>query len=227
MNQDTELELWKEWKRNPTPANEQKLLASFAPLIEREVQRWRGVLADELLRIKAQQLVLQALKEFSPYRNVKLSTFIVNNLQQLSRLTYTHQNVARIPEHRVLKISAYKAAKSKLEAKFGREPTVQELAEELAWPVSHVERMQRELHQEFVESGVPLAIFDRRNTDANTVAFIYNDLSPLHKKIFEHTTGWGGSKILKMQDLAKKLGMTVSQLSYQKTLMTKEIEKRL
>lgn len=227
MNQDKEFELWKAWKRNPSLQNERALLDSFTPIVEKEVQKWRGVLSDDLLRLKAQQLLLQALKSYNPNVGTKLSTHVVTQLQQLSRLTYSHQNIARIPEHRVLKISAYKAAKQALEARLGRSPTIEELADELAWPVSHIARMKKELHEEFIESGVPIPIFDQRNTDTNTMAFIYHDLSPLHKKIFEHTVGWGGAKILKMDELAKKLNMTVAQLSYQKRLMSKEIEKRL
>lgn len=223
----TDEELWKEWKKRRTPETEAALLKQLEPVIFKEVQKWRGVLAPQLLEIEAQRLALQAAQTYSPAAGAKLATHVSNQLRQLSRLTYTHQNIARIPENKALRISTYQAAVSNLQDKLGRMPTIEELAEELCWPRSQVEMTQKMLHGEFVESGTPMPIFDRDNVGANVMAYIYHDLSPLQKKIFEHTTGWGGAKILSRAELAKKLNITPAQLSYQKRRLVDELQKRL
>lgn len=223
----TDEELWEKWKKQQTSENEAALLRALEPIIFSEVRRWQGVLAPQLLEIEAKRLALEAAKNFSPKYGAKLSTHVSNQLKRLSRLTYTHQNIARIPENKVLRISAYQAAVSNLKDDLGRDPTVAEISEELCWPRSQVEMIQKMLHGEYTESGVPVPIFDKDNVGANTVSYAYHDLSPIQKKIFEHTTGWGGAKILDRVSLAKKLKITPAQLSYQKRKLVEELQSKL
>ena len=53
---------------------------------------------------------------------------------------------------------------------------------------------------------------------------IYMELSPDEKRLCEYTTGYNGAAVLSNADLQKRLGITLSQLSYRKNLLRKKIE---
>ena len=86
-------------------------------------------------------------------------------------------------------------------------------------------RFQKSMRKEFLESGDTVPIFDSTSDDAKIIDFVYNDLSPQQKKIFEHTTGYGGAPILSNAHIMRKFNMTQGQLSYQKKLLTDHISK--
>lgn len=216
VDKNRDLDLWREWKRNPTPFNLQKVLDALEPIIHSEVNRWSGTLARPLLELEAKRLAVEAIKTYSPSRGAALATHVTNRLRKLSRISYTHQNLARIPEHQTMQYNTYVGAKAHLEEKLGREPSGSELADHLGWSVPYLTRFQKSLRKEFLESGEPPAIFDRPSDDAHLIDFIYNDLSPQQQIIFQHTTGYMGSPLMSNKQLMKKLKMTQGQLSYHK-----------
>jgi hypothetical protein len=225
MDKEKDIQLWKAWKQTPTDYNAEALLNQMNPIIQKEVNRWSGTLARPALELEAKRLAMEAFHSYRPTGGAALGTHVTNRLRKLSRLPYTHQNVARMPEYQTLKFHTHNIAKSALEEKLGREPTVDELSRQLGWPKPYLTTFQRSLRQEFIESGTPAPMFDIDSGDAGTVDFVYNDLSPTQKRIFEHTTGYGGAPVLKNPQMMKKLDMTQGQLSYQKRLLVNKIGK--
>ncbi len=221
-----DFEAWKAWRASPTDQNMQAILRNLDPLIQSEVNRWSGALARPLLEIEAKRLAVEAIQSFNPNAGAALGTHVTNRLKKLSRISYTHQNIARIPEYQTLKFHTFNVARSALEDQLGREPTADELSDQLGWSQSYLDRFRRSMRKEFVESGEPVPIFNQTSkNDGGLVDFVYSDLSPLHKKLFQHTTGFGGSKVLDNPALMKKLKMTQGQLSYQKRLLVDHLEK--
>jgi len=216
---------WKTWQVNPSSANMGGVLNQLNPLIQKEVNRWSGnySLARPLLELEANRLAAEAIQSYSPNRGAALATHVTNRLKKLSRLPYTHQNVARLPEHQTLKFHAFHSAKADLEDKFGRDPTSDELSDQLGWSRPFLTRFQKSLRKEFIESGDVVPIFDSPSDDVQTIDFIYNDLSPIQKKVFEHTTGYGGVATLSNPQLMKKLNLSQGQLSYQKRMLVNKI----
>lgn len=221
---DRDLEAWKEWKSNPSPMNMQRVLDSLDPLIQNEVNRWSGTLARPLLELEAKKLAAEAVESYLPNMGASLGTHVTNRLKKLSRITYTHQNVARMPEYQTLLYNTYRTAEVDLEENLGRPPTAEELAERLAWSKSYMNRFQKSIRKELIESGEPPPIADRPSDDAKIVDYLYNDLSNKQKTIFQHTTGYAGSPIYTNNQLMKKLDMTQGQLSYQKKLLVDKIK---
>jgi len=223
---EADFEAWKTWKSSPTDFNLQQILNRLDPLIQSEVNRWSGALARPLLEIEAKRLAVEAIQSFSPTGGAALGTHIMNRLKKLSRISYTHQNIARIPEYQTLKFHTFNVAKSSLEDQLGRQPTTDELSDNLGWSQSYIERFQKSMRKEFIESGEPVPMFtDSQQNDGGMVDFVFNDLSPVQKKLFEHTTGYGGAKVLDNPGIMKKLKLTQGQLSYQKRLLVNHIEK--
>jgi DNA-directed RNA polymerase specialized sigma subunit len=195
------------------------------PIIQTEVNRWSGTLARPDLEIEAKRLAVEAIESFSPTGGASLATHVSNRLKKLSRLSYTHQNVARLPEYQTLKFRTFADAQSKLTDKFGRDPTHTELADELCWSKPAVKSFQTSLRREFIESGDLPPYFDEEREDSGILDYVYHDLSPQQKKIFEHTTGYGGVKVLSNPELTKKLKLTQGQLSYQKRTLVNKFER--
>lgn len=218
---EQDLALWRTWKRTPTDANLSAILRQLDPLIQREASKWAGTLARPLLETEGRRLAVEALHDYDPSRGAAVGTHVVTRLQKMSRLSYANQNVARLPENKMLMFHAYNLGHSHLEDELGRVPTTDELADHLGWSIPHLTKFRREIsHQEMLESGGAAesgsaGLFEADEQD-HTVDFLHHDLAPQQKLIFEHLTGYGGAKILTNQEIQKKLGLTQGQYSYQK-----------
>jgi hypothetical protein len=224
---ERDVELWKKWHRGRQDADLQALLQQLDPLVQSEVNRWAGSLARPLLELDAKRLAAEAIQSYDPHKGAALGTHVANRLKKLSRLSYTHQNIGRIPEHQTLKFHSFQLSQENLKDKLGRDPTTNELSEDLGWSKPYLDRFQRSMRKEFVESGAMPPIFDSGAGDSGMIDFAYNDMNPMHKKMFEHTTGYGGAKILDNQDLMKKLKLTQGQYSYQKRQLVDQLEQVL
>jgi DNA-directed RNA polymerase specialized sigma subunit len=215
---DRDLELWNVWNKSKSSIDLQNLINQLDPLIQAEVNRRAGTLARPLLVTQAQVLAAKAIKNFDPSKNVKLSTHVTNQLQKLSRVNYAHQNAARIPEHTMLQFHSFNLAKEDLKEDLGRDPTSQEMADQLKWSPKKVEQFQTQFGRaELLESiDSPSGMFVAATHDPR-IDYAYYGMSPRQQKIFEYTTGYLGSEQLSNTQIIKKLGITQGILSYEKT----------
>lgn len=225
---EQDLALWKKWRATRSPVDLSRLLDQMNPLVQREVLKWSATLAKPLLDAEGKRLAVEAFDSYDPSRGAALGTHVANRLQKMSRLSYSNQNVARLPENKLLMFHTYNVAHAKLEDAFGRTPTSDELADELGWSMKHLTQFRRQTaHQELLESGGSEGEggpgFEAEETD-HTVDFIHHDLPPTQKAIFEHLTGYAGTKMLSNQDIQRKLGLSQGQYSYQKKLLVDRIE---
>jgi len=217
-----DLELWRAWKRSPTESNLSALLTQMNPLIQREVTKWSGSLARPLLESEGKLLAVEAFKSYDESRGAALGTHVANQLQKMSRLSYAHQNVARLPENKMLMFHTYNIAHASLADQHGRPPTTDELADHLGWTIPHLTKFRREIgRQEVLESGGAAgeageAALTAENESDHTVDFLHHGLPPQQKLLFEHLTGYGGAKVLSNQQIMKKMNLTQGQYSYMK-----------
>lgn len=219
---ERDFELWQTWKRSPTDANLTALLKQVDPIVQKEVTKWQGTLARPLLEMEGRRLAVEALKTYDPTRGAGIGTHVTNGVLKLSRTSYQNQNVARLPENKVLQFHTFQLAHAELQDGLGRHPTTDELADHLGWSIPHLTDFRRQIgHQELLESGGAAPETNNplnaatEETD-HTVHFIHHDLPPVQKAIFEHLTGYGGVKQLSNGEIQKKLGLTQGQYSYQK-----------
>lgn len=220
---EQDIALWRMWKKNPTDANLNALLQQVNPLVQREVQKWSGTLARPLLETEGKRLAVEAFRSYDPTKGAGLGTHTANQLLKMSRLSYANQNIARLPENKMLMFHSYNLAHSELQDSLGRAPTADELADHLGWSIPHLTDFRKQIgRQELLESGGNATgegnagtLFDADETD-HIVDFMHHDLPPVQKQIFEHLTGYGGAKILSNQEIQKKLKLTQGRYSYQK-----------
>ncbi len=227
---ERDFELWQTWKRSPTDANLTALLKQVDPLIQRETNKWSGTLARPLLETEGKRLAVEAFQNYDPAMGAGVGTHVVNRLLKMSRLSMSNQNVARLPENKMLMFHTYQLGHAELQDGLGRHPTTDELADHLGWSIPHLTDFRRQIgHQELLESGGAAPETNNplnaatEETD-HTVHFIHHDLPPVQKAIFEHLTGYGGVKQLSNGEIQKKLGLTQGQYSYQKDKLITHID---
>ncbi|MAG27776.1 hypothetical protein CMI47_19785 [Candidatus Pacearchaeota archaeon] len=215
--------LWRAWKDTPNKGTLTPLMKQLDPVIQKEVGRWAGsAVARPVLKIEAKKLTLQALGSYDPGK-AALNTHVTNQLKGLSRGPYTYLNPARMPEHRQIKLKTYKDSEERLSEMLGRDPTANEIANDLAWSIQEVGRFRKELRKEYSTTQPIPPGFEQDDSDAGVLGFIYHDLNPQDKRVFEHTTGFGGAQILSTKDMMKTTRLTQGQISHSKRRLKKLI----
>lgn len=222
VNKKTPESLWHTWSKDPSVDNSESLLGAFRPMIHKEVSRHSGLLPQSFLEAEAKRLTFTAFESYKPSIG-KLSTHVGNKLRGIGRVNYTYQNSLRMPEARQRKYTVFSEARQKLEEDFGREPSMQELSEELKWPINEVGRMIHDVHRETSPVNTDSTpVFD--DSEKFMVDYIYQSLHPEEKVIFEGITGYMGHPIIKPVDLAKKLKLSESQFRRRRDKLVEKIQ---
>lgn len=227
---DRELALWKDWKKTGDPVALGQLMTSIQPIIGMTVKKFHSVpLPPAAIKGEAMKHALGAFKTFDPKAGASLGTHVANHLQKVNRFVYEHQNVGRIPEHRILQVGTFKSVKSELRYKLGRDPSAAELADELNWSPQEVERMERELRREMPESAAMDVDFTfTATTDSQRILnYIYYELSPKEKVVFEYLTGWAGKPRLSEAEIASKVGASPARVKKLKAKIAEKIRGRM
>jgi len=220
--QQQDLDLWREWRRTGRSAVLDKLLDRLQPLIYREVGKWQSTVPPAALESKGRLLTVDALKSYDPNRGAAIGTHVTSRLRKLSRHVYPYQNIARLPENKQLLFNTFSVAQGTLYDQLGRDPTTEELSDQLNWTGKRVRDFQRSFgRRELVESEG--ALMDDHD-ESPLVHFYYHGLAPQDKLLFEDITGYGGKQALSNKKLTKKHRMTQGQLSYRKRKFTEEIK---
>lgn len=224
-----DIDLWKKYKAQPTLANRKALLKRFDGVIQSQVNKWAGPVSRDILLNEAKLLAYKAFDTYSPTGGAALATHVTNCLLPLSRVVYTYQNAARIPENLIMKLNTYNTAVSNFKTLNGREPTTDEMHSELGWAASEITRIRDYNRRDLVESGPAVSgSFFESNADDDfedvILGGLYFELSPEEKTLFEHTTGYNGAKVMNNTELSQRLGITTTQLSYKKKLLKKKVE---
>lgn len=216
---DKDLAAWRAWKTSPTDANLSALLKQMDPMIQSEVNRWGGVLARPVLETEGRKLAVDAFRTYEANRGAALATHVANSLKKLSRLAYTHQSLARVPENKRLQYHSVELASTHLADQLGRPPSHEELADHLGWSLKYLNQFKTEAaRKEYVESGPVIPNLQTEEHD-DTVDLVHHDLTHVQKQIMEHLTGFRGAPVLGNVEIMKKLNLTQGQYSYQKRLI--------
>lgn len=217
--------VWAKWRDDQTPANAGLLLDSFRPMIHKEVNRQKGTLPQSFLEVEGKRLAFDAFNNYDPDRG-RLSTYVGSRLKGLSRANYTYQNTLRMPEAQQRKFSTFMSARHALTERLGRDPSVAELSDDLAWSTSDVASMEKNIHHEIPEfkSTAMVGAAPAWSSDDAVVDYLYHDMMPEEKIIFEAITGYKGHPILSVKDLAMKLRMSESQIRRRRDKLVEKIE---
>ena len=192
------------------PANKElgdKLLEIHAPYIKANINKWSGILPQEVLNTYGRHYALEAFKTYNPER-ASINTHLYNQMSQLSRLIYMHQNVSNISEHQLQDIGRVNQTRDYLKDQLDREPTVQEISHHVKLPINHIERVLKNQRADFVnDSDLEHQQFGVHTTDTSkaTTIFSYrNSLDDKQKKQFDLFTGYNDTTPLSPKEFGLK-----------------------
>lgn len=226
--QAEEMKLWRRWM-----SGDQDSLAPLLKSYDPVVHQWTHKLSTSSLppvfietAVKTQ--ILDSFRSFDPGRGVQLNTYVNSRLPKVLRDTvYTYGNLGRIPEERQRKITTFQQAKDRLAETLKRPATAMELADDLAWNMKEVERMEKELRPARMMTEEGEFSFVSDDGDQKMLQYVYHSLAPKHQLLFEHHFGWAGKAKMKDDQLAKTIGVTLPKLKDMKKDLARKIEKSM
>ena len=189
MESDKDFELWKQWKKTQTMYDLENLMRQVNPLLQNEIQKWTTLVPKSVLDNTAKKIALKAFQEFDPNRKIKLSTYLVSNLQKLSRTAYERQQTVSVPEQHRLTFNKYITARQMLENELGYTPTIEHIADHLRIPVTKLNFIISNVgKRELIESGEG-PVFGKDVDDGLVIEMAYRQMTPRQQQIFDYRTG--------------------------------------
>lgn len=143
LTPEEEIELAARIKKGDKKAREQMIKANLR-LVVKIARDYEGLGLPLLDLISEGNIgLMKAVERFDPSKGGKLSTYSSWWIKQsIKRALANQSKTIRLPVHLVDKISKMRKAALKLQEILGREPTDEELAEELGIPASRVTQMR-------------------------------------------------------------------------------------
>jgi hypothetical protein len=201
-----------------------KLLTDHKNLIDSEAKKYSTNIPFITAQIEAHRLARQAAESYTPSIG-KFSTHLVNSLKKLSRISTQYGSSVRLPENTQFGINKLNNLEKQLESEFGRPPTTEELADYSGMNIKAVNNILKSKKSmvSFTNMMNTPTIIDSSNDEWAT--FVYHDLVPNDKIIFEHMTGFGGKKVLEAEQIAKKLKIPHTQVNHRIKIISDMLNK--
>jgi len=212
-----ELELWHRWDQGGRKAEElEPLMQSLAPLIHQRSNIYAGKvnIPPPAVHAEFQIQAINAIRSFDPNRGVQLNTHVTTQMRRGQRFITTYQNIGRIAEPRIYRITEFNAAKATLGDTLQREPSAHELADHMKWSVSQVSAMESELRREVPSSMLQAGTEELRpSKEGELLRLLQYDLSPQEKTVYEYLLGENGKPQLPPGQIAQRMGLSPSKVS--------------
>jgi DNA-directed RNA polymerase specialized sigma subunit len=216
--EDDRLAAFEAWRSDPSEPNTKNFLSSVDDIVSGALKTHAPGLEDSL-RTQAKIMALDVARKYDPARGSGLGTHMYHHLHGLSRVYGKRKTPLYIPENRSLLNAKINNTVSHFESEHGREPTVEELCDRTGLSIKKLEKLRSYSSGEdmsrssrVTEEGSDLAVIpmDRHRM---WVEYVYHDMDPIDKKIFEWSTGYGGTKRLSKHEMAAKLRVSAPAVS--------------
>jgi RNA polymerase nonessential primary-like sigma factor len=220
------------WSLEPTPDNMSKIVDSLSPTINSEIQRYTG--PKPLLRTRAKSLAIKAVRTYKPDSGARLNSWVVTQLQPLSRYGRESGRLIHTSELAVRQGAAMAAAREELMDELDDEPTDQQLADHVGISTSRVKTL-RALNRPVLSEGAfagtespeavePAVVETGPDPILHTATeMVYAGLSPRDKMIIDLKTGRNGKEQLDNQSIARRLGVTPALISQRSAMIAQQI----
>lgn len=214
---DRDLELWKKWNEGGRKQEDlDELLEQLKPVINKAAYVYAGKVNIPKPAVEG-QFRIQALKAIGTYdpNKAALHTHVTHQMKAARRFINKYQNTARIPGDKINRVGDVQRAEATLFDELGREPSDQEIADNLSMPKTTVSLLRQQNRRDIpfskIEGG---GQFDYQVDEASEVlSFLPTDLSREENLVFEQLTGAGGRRKLTANQVAQRLGMSPAKVS--------------
>lgn len=241
-----DLDLWRAWKADPKEETLIPLMESIRPLVNQRVGEFsRAPVPQAAVRATATSLALKALHSYNPSSGTQLGSWVYKQLRGVHSEVSRHQNIGRIPYRRSRQIGTFKDVVAELTEELGYEPDAATIAakmnESLAevgrlrasskWTPKHVKKLQVELGRgDLIESkALDVDRLDdlRAGTEREVLRYIYHDLDPREKSVFEYQYGLYGRPQLNVTQTAAALKLSAPTITRIRQSIQKQVDERM
>ena len=212
-------EIYGQWKADPSQENNAKMLDTLSPAIAGATRMHVG---DEnpLMKSRARRMTLDAIRSYDPKRS-RLRTHITNQLRGLKRVRRKQNSVMSVPERVSLDRYNTELAQQTLADELGRDPSLAELADKTGLSVkrlTHVRGYNPAVAEGSMSREVDFAgaVSTPGNVSDTWQQIVYDEATPIDKKIMEWTLGIGGRKLLSNAEIARRLKRSPGAISQRK-----------
>ena len=219
------------WQLDPSPANMSKVLSSLDTTLNTEIQRYPG--PRPLLKGRAKVLAMDAVRKYDPTRGAQLRSWVVTNLQPLSRYGQQLRPI-HASEMAIRQAAEVNRVSEELADDLGREPTLDELADEIGLSKKRIQQVRNSVKATVSESVFTEGDDSGEGTksspgvvpyDTLTTAkeMVYESLNTRDKQIYDWKIGAHGKPVLPNRLIAKRLGVTPALISQRSQQMAYQI----
>lgn len=219
---------WDAWHQSDTPETRKALLEAVSPQIGTALHTFAPGMEQGLL-LKANTMALKAASTYDPNRGLKFKSYVYQQLQPLQRIVGKRSNIVQIPERHLIEGRRLAEETQRFQDENGYEPSTADLADFTGMSVKRIEAIRS--HRAAVSEskatspeGDPMAA-QREDIQKAWCDYIYGSLPSFDQKIYEWRTGYAGSPVLGVVDIAKRLNTspaTVSQRMKRISMMIQE-----
>lgn len=236
---ETADDVYMTWKKDPSKANMDKLVKKLEPTIDSGMMTYTGT-SNPLTRSQAKRMTIGAIKSYSPEKESSLPSWVILNLQGLKRST-TKASPINVPERVRLDLNYINSHTEEFIDENGREPSDEELADLTGLSIKRINYVRRINRSTITEGQVSEATsYDSGSEDSNFdlsatftdvdkiwLDYVYTDLDPINKQIFDMRLGRGKyqNKPMSVGEIAKTLKISPSAVSQRTNKIADEIAK--
>lgn len=225
------------WLADPTPDRMAATLRSLNPVIVSEIQRYPG--PKNVLRSKAKELAVGAIRGYNPASGAKLTSWITTQLQPLNRYGRSVSGSVKVPEMALRQAAEMESARLRLADQLGDEPNDDQLADELGISARRISQLKGMVRPVMTEGALEDMLSDDSDEGSASpgvasvgadkqlraaVDVVHGELDERDRKILEAKTGYGGSPRLDNQTVAKRLGVSPALVSQRSLAIANRIK---
>lgn len=205
---------------------------SLRPTIDSVVASLGGT-GNPQIAAKARVVAAKAIQSYDPAAGATLPTWVSQQLRQLTRDIRKSNNLVHVPDGVQLDAYALYRAEREFEDEYGREPTVEELADISHIPVKRIKDVRTKMRpivsdaSTESEDGASLISMDNSDYTQDALDYVYNESDRNDKKLLEYTVGYGGASVLDAKQIMEKLKLTPVQLSRRKARLSMRINEAI
>jgi RNA polymerase primary sigma factor len=206
--------------------------------------QYRGLDLDDLIS-EGNIGLIKAIDRFDPEQGNKLSTYASWWIRQQIQLAITEQaKTIRMPPHAADKLRKIKKIVNELTSVLGRNPTIEEIAEEtsltekkveeiLGWgnnlvSLDHQDTEESSPMETFLDSGVENPLDELlRKSDAQWVSNLMVILEEREKEIIIRRFGIGKQERLTLEEIGEEFGVTRERIRQLEQRAMRKLRRRL